>query len=90
MNIENELLDKIKEAIVLNDTEFAISLIRDYGCNMIERGKKLSPVLRKNQDMETLEVKCKEVLKYLYPGYESEMNAGQYNNAMDALKSIGR
>ena len=32
--------------------------------------------------------RCKSVLKYLIPDYETAMSAKQYNNAMEALKSI--
>lgn len=35
-----------------------------------------------------IEDRCKSVLKYLIPDYETAMTAKQYNNAMVALKSI--
>lgn len=35
-----------------------------------------------------IEDRCKSVLKYLIPDYETAMSAKQYNNAMEALKSI--
>lgn len=35
-----------------------------------------------------IEDRCKKVLEYLFPNYEREMTARQYNNAMEALKSI--
>jgi len=39
--------------------------------------------------IELVEQRCKSVLKYLFgPNYEREMTAKQYNNAMEALRSI--
>jgi hypothetical protein len=38
--------------------------------------------------IELVEQRCKSVLKYLFPNYETEMTAKQYNNAMEALRSI--
>ena len=38
--------------------------------------------------IELVEERCKSVLGYLFPNYETEMTAQQYNNAMEALKSI--
>ena len=38
--------------------------------------------------IEIVEQRCKSVLEYFFPNYEREMTARQYNNAMEALKSI--
>ena len=38
--------------------------------------------------IEIVEERCKSVLEYLFPNYEREMTARQYNNAMEALRSI--
>ena len=38
--------------------------------------------------IEIVEQRCKSVLEYLFPNYEREMTARQYNNAMEALRSI--
>ena len=38
--------------------------------------------------IEIVEERCKSVLEYLFPNYEIEMTARQYNNAMKALRSI--
>jgi hypothetical protein len=38
--------------------------------------------------IEIVEERCKSVLEYLFPNYEIEMTARQYNNAMEALRSI--
>ena len=38
--------------------------------------------------IEIVEERCKSVLQYLFPNYEREMTARQYNNAMEALRSI--
>jgi len=38
--------------------------------------------------IEIVEERCKNVLEYLFPNYEREMTARQYNNAMEALRSI--
>ena len=37
--------------------------------------------------IEIVEERCKSVLEYLFPNYE-KMTARQYNNAMEALRSI--
>ena len=34
--------------------------------------------------------KCKRVLKYLFPDYETELNITRYENAMNALRSIAK
>ena len=39
-------------------------------------------------DDRLIEQRCKLVLKYLFPDYERMMTVRQYNNAMQALKSI--
>jgi hypothetical protein len=39
-------------------------------------------------DKDLVEQRCKRVLEYLFPNYEREMTAKQYNNAMEALRSI--
>jgi len=39
---------------------------------------------------ETLEEVCDKVLNYLYPNCKIEMNALQYGNSINALKSISR
>jgi hypothetical protein len=40
------------------------------------------------ENKETLEEVCDNVLNYLIPDCKKEMSVIQYNNAMDALKSI--
>lgn len=35
-----------------------------------------------------IDERSKSVLKYLFPNYEQEMTVSQYNNAMEALRSI--
>lgn len=39
-------------------------------------------------DKDLVEQRCKSVLEYLFPNYERQMTAKQYNNAMEALRSI--
>jgi len=39
-----------------------------------------------NKDL--VEQRCKSVLEYLFPNYERQMTAKQYNNAMESLRSI--
>lgn len=39
-------------------------------------------------DKDLVEQRCKSVLEYLYPNYEIQMTVKQYNNAMEALRSI--
>ena len=39
-------------------------------------------------DKNLVEERCKYVLKYLFPNYERQMTKKQYNNAMEALRSI--
>lgn len=39
-------------------------------------------------DKDLVEQRCKSVLEYFFPNYERQMTAKQYNNAMEALRSI--
>ena len=39
-------------------------------------------------DNDLVEQRCKSVLEYLFPNYERQMTAKQYNNAIEALRSI--
>ena len=39
-------------------------------------------------DKDLVEQRCKSVLEYLFPNYERQMTTKQYNNAMEALRSI--
>jgi hypothetical protein len=39
-------------------------------------------------EKELLDERCKTVLKYFFPNYENLMSARQFNNAMEALRSI--
>ena len=39
-----------------------------------------------NKDL--VEQRCKSVLKYFFPNYERQLTVKQYNNAMEALRSI--
>lgn len=40
------------------------------------------------QDKVLVDERCKSVLEYLIPNHERVMTARQYNNAMEALRSI--
>ena len=42
------------------------------------------------KNKESLEEVCDKVLNYLYPNCKIEMNALQYGNSINALKSISR
>lgn len=41
-----------------------------------------------NGTPQEIEERCKIVLSYLFPYYKEDMNARQYENAMEALRSI--
>lgn len=71
-----------------NQTGYCWEEVSVDDVNIIKKESELLNTNSDDIDIGAVDVMCRDVLEYLFPNYRNHMTVKQYDNAMNALRSI--